>query len=288
MKTSDFLVVGDTYTRAQLKATFGITDATINNGIYKPRGHDSVWIFITKEKTSDRTQYADSLVGDLLHMEGQTKGRTDHLIKQHIDDGLELIVFYRDSKLQFPGAGFTYEGTFNYESSEGSEPTRFVLRKSGLKLDSNGLLIAQGEAAASAGDFDPKGIQDGRDRVLAAIVRRRGQPAFRAAMLKAYQHRCAVTGCAVPAILEAAHIHPYKGEHTNVPSNGLLLRSDVHTLFDLRLMSVDPVTFTVVLAPGLMNSEYAHQHGKSIFIPERAEDRASSDALKWHRERCEW
>ena len=64
MKTSPVLEVGNIYSRADLKGQFGIQDASVNNGIFKPKGHDSVWLFVTKEKTSDRTQYQDILDGE--------------------------------------------------------------------------------------------------------------------------------------------------------------------------------------------------------------------------------
>ena len=80
---------------------------------------------------------------------------------------------------------------------------------------------------------------DGRERAIGAIVRRRGQPAFRRALLEAYHERCAVTGCDAPEALEAAHVVPYRGVATNHPANGLLLRADLHALFDLGLIAVD-------------------------------------------------
>jgi predicted restriction endonuclease len=68
------------------------------------------------------------------------------------------------------------------------------------------------------------------------IVECQGQPAFWDALLQAYERQCAITGCTVLQILEAAHIMPYMGKPTNRVDNGLLLRSDLHTLFDLGLI----------------------------------------------------
>lgn len=59
--------------------------------------------------------------------------------------------------------------------------------------------------------FDPTSIKDARTRVLAAIVRSRGQPAFRKALLSAYDSRCQISDCRVEAVIEAAHIIPYQG-----------------------------------------------------------------------------
>ncbi|WP_336979879.1 HNH endonuclease signature motif containing protein [Altererythrobacter fulvus] len=56
----------------------------------------------------------------------------------------------------------------------------------------------------------------------------------------AYEGRCAISGCDVREVLEAAHIMPYLGEETNDVRNGLLLRADLHTLFDLGLLKIGP------------------------------------------------
>ncbi len=129
MKTSESLVVGEIYTRKQLREMFGIKDATINTGTFRPKGHDSVWLFVTENKTPDRTQYHDLLDNDTLQWDGQMMGRTDHWIIGHKEQGLELLLFYRKSKSQHPGAGFRYEGPFQYVKHEGKHPTRFTLRR---------------------------------------------------------------------------------------------------------------------------------------------------------------
>ncbi len=142
-------------------------------------------------------------------------------------------------------------------------------------------LSAAAAEATTSGRFDPGSIADARERVIAAIVRRRGQPAFRDTLLEAYGGRCAVTGCTVADVLEAAHIHPYRGEQTNVVANGLLLRSDVHALFDLGLLRFDPA-LKVVLSARLSDSEYEHFRGSPLRLPSRASDHPSREALAWH------
>jgi putative restriction endonuclease len=72
MKSSDKLKLSHVYTRKELQEIFRIVDATINTGVFHPKGHDSVWLFVTEDKTPDRTQYVDSLDGDTLSWEGQT------------------------------------------------------------------------------------------------------------------------------------------------------------------------------------------------------------------------
>jgi hypothetical protein len=131
--------------------------------------------------------------------------------------------------------------------------------------------------------FDPTSIEDGRRKIAALVKRRQGQSAFRRTLLRAYNGRCAFTGCDIEPLLEAAHIHPYRGPDTNSVQNGLLLRADVHTLFDLGLITVSP-TNAIVVAPGLSGTEYATLAGRALRFPKVLADRPSELALAWHRE----
>jgi hypothetical protein len=146
------------------------------------------------------------------------------------------------------------------------------------------LLAGAEQQLAERDDFDPSGIRDGRERTLASIVRRRGQPAFRKHLLSAYRGRCAITGCQVKAILEAAHIIPYKGSKTNHAGNGLLLRADLHTLFDLQLVAVNEATMRVLISPQLAGTEYEQYRGQRIRIPDDPASQPSREALKQHRQ----
>jgi hypothetical protein len=67
-----------------------------------------------------------------------------------------------------------------------------------------------------------------------------------------------VTGCPLLDIVEAAHIKPYRGPEDNDPSNGLLLRADIHTLFDLLLLSVNPDSLELWLHPRIAGLGYDH------------------------------
>jgi putative restriction endonuclease len=133
------------------------------------------------------------------------------------------------------------------------------------------------------GAFDPTGIKDARTRVLSSIVLRQGQPAFRKRLLTAYNRRCAITGCSVESVLEAAHIVPYKGEITNHLGNGLLLRADFHTLFDLRLIAIDEVKMRLLVSPKLNGTGYDNYRGKKVRIPKEESSRPSREALEQQR-----
>lgn len=129
------------------------------------------------------------------------------------------------------------------------------------------------------GYFDPKALADERKRKLREIVQRRGQSDFRASLLHAYEGRCAVTGCDAASALEAAHVMPYLGPQWNHVSNGLLLRADIHTLFDLDLIGVDPTSMRVVLAEHLHGTCYDDINGRALAIPLDTGLQASKDAL---------
>lgn len=129
MKTSDSLKVGELYTREALKQEFRIKDATIYTGIFQPKGHDSVWLFVTEEKTPDRTQYQDRLDGDDLYIEGQESGRKDKLLIEHENGGLEIVLFFRKTRFEHDGAAFRYEGRFRYQGHRGTRPAKFHFRR---------------------------------------------------------------------------------------------------------------------------------------------------------------
>jgi putative restriction endonuclease len=135
------------------------------------------------------------------------------------------------------------------------------------------------ETALTQDVFDASNQEDGRKRELRAIALRRGQPAFRRELLDAYEGKCAVTGCTVTSILEAAHIVPYLGQHTNHVQNGLLLRADVHTLFDLGLLNIDPFEMVIRIHKSLSSSEYEELDGKLIRRPREKRRWPSVDAL---------
>ncbi|NMM29692.1 MAG: HNH endonuclease [Cellulomonas sp.] len=130
---------------------------------------------------------------------------------------------------------------------------------------------------------DPSGFEDARIRVLAEVVRRQGQQDFRRRLLVAYGRRCAISGCDVEGVLEAAHISPYLGPHTSGTENGLLLRADLHTLFDLHLIAIDQ-TRAVILSSALAGSDYEQFAGRKIRTTQSRSDHPSRDLLAKHRE----
>ena len=132
---------------------------------------------------------------------------------------------------------------------------------------------------------EPKGFDLSRinERAWQLVTKRRGQSQFRTMLLDAYGNRCAVTRANEPIVLEAAHIQPYSGPESNVAGNGLLLKSDIHKLFDNGKLVIQS-DFTAMLAPSLQNGPYAIHDGQRILIPERQAFRPNPSLLEEHME----
>jgi len=153
----------------------------------------------------------------------------------------------------------------------------------GHKAALKGIKIIE-QQLENSGEFDPKNDTDARERVTASIVKRRGQPAFRQALMVAYSGKCAISGCDAREALEAAHIIPYMGEQTNAVQNGLLLRADFHTLFDLGLIAISPIDLRIILHSSLKDGHYSYLSGKMISVPNNKDYWPSTTALKMHIE----
>jgi len=125
--------------------------------------------------------------------------------------------------------------------------------------------------------------QDEREEVRESVVRRRGQAAFRRKLIAAYRGHCAVTGTDVLPVLDAAHISPYSGPASDHIENGLLLRTDIHALFDLGLLAIDPSTMRCLLDSSLASTGYADLKGRKLRLPAEGAKRPSPLALEGQR-----
>jgi HNH endonuclease len=115
---------------------------------------------------------------------------------------------------------------------------------------------------------------------LGTAVLRPGQLRFRNSLRTPYGGRCCITGLGIWEALEAAHIKPYGGPSSNHVQNGLLLRADLHRLFDRNLIGIEPTRCVVILAKAMRRDpEYQHLHGKSLTLPSRRADRPNKAVL---------
>ena len=116
---------------------------------------------------------------------------------------------------------------------------------------------------------------------------RLGQGAFRVLITDAYSRRCTITGEKTLPVLEAAHIKPFAESGPHFISNGILLRSDMHKLFDCGYLTITKnlkVEVSSRIKEEFQNGkEYYQYHGKDLqFLPNREIDRPNENFINWH------
>lgn len=125
---------------------------------------------------------------------------------------------------------------------------------------------------------------DERRVKLIQHVQRVRQDQFRAELLRAYDDHCAMSGYGVPTALQAAHISSYRGPKSQCVTNGLLLRADLHLLYDNYLISVEPDSHQIFVSPKIESSEYgtlAKTHQR-LTMPALKKDWPSEQRLAAH------
>jgi hypothetical protein len=148
------------------------------------------------------------------------------------------------------------------------------------QIDGTAYLTAvEGADAIHAEDFVPE-EGDWRANVFRQIKARRGQQAFRDSLRARYGDQCMISGCGLMDVIEAAHIKPYRGDADNHPANGLLLRADLHTLFDLDMIGIEPGTLVVRIHPVAKLAGYGGFDGLTLKCAS-AKPSGEALALRW-------
>ena len=156
------------------------------------------------------------------------------------------------------------------------------------------------EQAKSAILFQSPTIRTGSNRLAEDSPRygeerlirpRLGQGGFRVVVLDEYARRCSITGERTLPVLEAAHIQPYSEDGPHDVSNGILLRSDLHTLFDKGYMTVTTdlrVEVSRRIREEFSNGrEYYALHGHELkILPSDRSHRPAAQFLEWHQNNC--
>ena len=124
-----------------------------------------------------------------------------------------------------------------------------------------------------------------------ALIRPRlGQGAFRILVTDIYHRRCAITRERTLPALDAAHIQPYSKGGAHEASNGLLLRRDLHSLFDAGYLTITPKLNLEVsqrIREEFENGrDYYALHGHQIDVPDDIHNKPDPTALSWHNENC--
>lgn len=104
-----------------------------------------------------------------------------------------------------------------------------------------------------------------------------------------YQRRCAFSGERTLPALDAAHIKPYTLEQNHSVTNGILLRKDIHALFDSGYITVSP-EYRIEVSRRIKEEfengrDYYRFHGTEMRIPVGPDMKPDASALEWHNER---
>ncbi|AXB55219.1 HNH endonuclease [Flavobacterium fluviale] len=105
------------------------------------------------------------------------------------------------------------------------------------------------------------------EKIQIQINKRRNQSKFRENICKLYENKCAISNNGIIEVLDAAHIISHSKSGINKNDNGILLRSDLHILFDKNLITIDPQTFEILIDKTLVNSSYYKYHKNKIKLP---------------------
>lgn len=210
-------------------------------------------------------------------------------------DAIDFCLRWRDNPESFPSGannkirrqfedardriGREFEATMSPSAARAflSEPQPAAHRRAAL-------LAATQSRLEAAAYFEDRDLEVGIQRVLQSVIQRRGQSEFRNKLMVAYDGRCAISGWEGDAALEAAHIVPYAKSGQTDAKNGLLLRADLHTLFDQGLITIDPIDCTIHVSVPLRKTEYGEFDCKLLRLPPEENTRPSLALLKWHRE----
>jgi putative restriction endonuclease len=156
--------------------------------------------------------------------------------------------------------------------------------------DGDGRMLWEAVQERIGGTSMPGLIEPARYGTPQLIHPRLGQGAFRMLVTDVYQRRCAITHEKTLPALDAAHIKPYGKGGLHEPSNGLLLRRDIHSLFDAGYVTVTPeLRFEV--SPRIREQyengrHYYALHGQQIERPLDPRHLPDRHALEWHNMEC--
>lgn len=119
-----------------------------------------------------------------------------------------------------------------------------------------------------------------KGKKMQSITERVGQGQFHSDVSTAYNHRCCITGESTPELLQAAHIQDYINKESNHIQNGLLLRIDIHKLFDSGLLYIDQ-NYHVHVSSLVTSPEYRYLDNHLISLPNNPSEYPSKAALQF-------
>lgn len=275
------LIPGNRYTKSDLYTIFNIPSESQkgpwNTGYTEY--NNEVFIFanigVAGRTGHDYPNYWDN--GNLV-WRGKTKSHINQpLIKLMLKPETVKYLFTRERDRD----PFTFHGVVTIEDIDEHEvPVKVVWKISTQIKLSKTVPIVNNKVSETTLSKNIKQAEndDVGKRVLKSYRLRKGQKKFSDNLFIVCGGQCCITGCTVASVLHACHLIPHAQSGNNNTTNGLLLRSDIHDLFDLHLIGIHPTTFKIHVKKQLKNSEYASLKGKTL-LP-RINEEPNPEALK--------
>ena len=165
---------------------------------------------------------------------------------------------------------------------------RRLLREGSIDLGTSTFSIADGQrfgtlawVAEGEDSQDPIIVEWHDSRKYHKSLARPEQAAFRLEVMAMFDSKCAITGCTAQDALEAAHVVPISEGGGYDPHNDILLRRDIHRLFDLNLVAIDPQYLEVNIADEIAG-DYSQYAGAVVDLPDGG-PKACSFGHRWER-----
>lgn len=210
---------------------------------------------------------------------GETDSQWNDSLKNCMRDGIPVGVFLAEDGEYSRSLAFVEEYRPEDETFVLHGPVTSETEEHLFKSEVRDYLI--GEEIVELEDTPSEELM--RDERVAKLVltkMRRGQSAFRQELLNAYGGACAVTGFETGCTLQAAHILNYRGNRSNVVRNGLLLRADIHALFDSCRIGFEPGTRKIFVADSVPDAAYQELSKQKLRFPKNEADWPSDAYLK--------
>ena len=213
---------------------------------------------------------------------GVEQNRYNGALLACLNDGIPVGVFIKESGSNYTCLGLAFveeydavNGIFTMHGPVNASQTKdFWSLIPESQFDEESYRLAK--------DLDLVTDQDERIYKTIQQVNRRRQDTFRANLLDAYRGACAVTAYSVDTALQAAHISSYRGPSSQLTSNGLLLRADIHLLYDAHRISVCPDDMSVRLSEEIRRTPYGELNRRIIRLPSDSADMPSQNRLATH------
>jgi hypothetical protein len=247
------------------------SEILINRQRFLMSDSDIIWLMSKSIKNESHQIHIDYKSTSALSEEAKVKGLTPYIslgIEDHIaDSGQKFYHIPLSDLLKFA------------VPNQKDAPSRYIIHLSNTKnYESKQHVLDRyliNEVTKSGFDIHIEDSAHIDKETYSQIKNRRGQRTFRNNLIDIYKGQCAITDCTTISALEAAHVVPYSETNSLSPDQGVLLRADMHTLFDLYLISINPATAEVQVGSSCCDYYKSYSGKKLKTLP-------NLDALRLH------